>query len=70
VGIGGSAEIGDGVTLAGQVGIKDHTNVGSGSVVYAKSALFKSIPEHAHYSGIPARPHHQTLRAWARLFKD
>lgn len=68
-GIGGSAEIGSGVTIAGQTGIKDHARVGSGSVVYAKSAVFKSIPDNARYSGIPARPHRQTLRAWARLLK-
>jgi UDP-3-O-[3-hydroxymyristoyl] glucosamine N-acyltransferase len=70
VGIGGSAVIGDGVTLAGQVGVKDHARVGSGSVVYAKSALLKSIPANTQYSGIPARPHYKTLRAWARLFRD
>lgn len=70
VGIGGSAQIGDKVTLAGQVGIKDHTRVGSGSVIYAKSALLKTVPENSRYSGIPARPHYQTLRAWARFFKD
>lgn len=69
-GIGGSAVLGERVVLAGQVGIKDHIRVGAGSVVYAKSALVKSIPAHGRYSGIPARPHYKMLRAWARLLKD
>lgn len=70
VGIGGSAKLGNSVILAGQVGIKDHIELGDNSVVYAKSALFKSIPPNAKYSGIPARPHSQLLRAWAKIFKD
>lgn len=69
-GIGGSARLGDEVILAGQVGIKDHTVIGDNSIVYAKSAVLKSIPEESRYSGIPARPHLKTLRAMARLFKE
>lgn len=68
-GIGGSARLGDGVILAGQVGIRDHTIIGDNSIIYAKSAVLKSIPENGKFSGIPARPHFKTLRAMARLFK-
>lgn len=67
VGIGGSARIGDNVILAGQVGVKDHITIGDNSIVYAKSALLKSIPANSRYSGIPARPHFENLRALGRL---
>jgi UDP-3-O-[3-hydroxymyristoyl] glucosamine N-acyltransferase len=66
VGIAGSARIGDNVILAGQVGIKDHVTIGDNSIVYAKSALFRSIPANSRYSGNPARPHHENLKALAR----
>ncbi len=67
-GIAGSVVIGDNVTLAGQTGVKDHIRIGDGAIVYAKSALFRSIPARARYSGIPARPHDQMRRFWARLW--
>jgi UDP-3-O-[3-hydroxymyristoyl] glucosamine N-acyltransferase len=67
VGIAGSARIGDNVILAGQVGIKDHVSVGHDSVVYAKSALYRSIPPNSHYSGNPARPHRENLAALAQI---
>ena len=69
-GIAGSAVIGDGVTLAGQVGVSDHVRIGAGAVVYARSAVFRSIPPGAHYSGMPARPHGQMRRFWARLWRQ
>lgn len=69
-GIAGSARLGDNVILAGQVGIKDHVVIGDNSIIYAKSALFRSVPVGARYSGIPARPHHQNLRALARLHRN
>jgi len=65
VGIAGSAVLGDRVMLAGQVGVSDHVKIGDDAVVYAKSAVFRSIPAGAHYSGIPARPHDETKRQWA-----
>ncbi len=69
-GIAGSSILADGVVLAGQVGIKDHISLGKGVVVLAKSAVFKDISEGTVISGIPARPHRQTLKAQARFFKD
>jgi len=66
VGVAGSARIGNNVILAGQVGVKDHVTIGDNSIVYAKSALFRSIPANSRYSGIPARPHHENLKALAR----
>jgi UDP-3-O-[3-hydroxymyristoyl] glucosamine N-acyltransferase len=69
VGIAGSAVIGDRVTLAGQVGVSDHVMIGDDAVIYAKSAVFRSIPACAHYSGIPARPHSEMKRLWANLWR-
>jgi UDP-3-O-[3-hydroxymyristoyl] glucosamine N-acyltransferase len=69
VGIAGSAVIGDRVSLAGQVGVSDHVAIGDDAVIYAKSAVFRSVPAGAHYSGIPARPHSETKRLWANLWQ-
>ena len=69
VGIAGSAVIGDRVSLAGQVGVSDHVAIGDDAVIYAKSAVFRSVPAGARYSGIPARPHLETKRLWANLWR-
>jgi UDP-3-O-[3-hydroxymyristoyl] glucosamine N-acyltransferase len=69
VGIAGSAVIGDRVMLAGQVGVSDHVRIGDDAVIYAKSAVFRSVPAGAHYSGIPARPHSEMKRFWATLWQ-
>jgi UDP-3-O-[3-hydroxymyristoyl] glucosamine N-acyltransferase len=68
-GISGSVVLGDRVVLAGQVGVKDHVRIGDDAVVHAKSAVYRSIPAGARYSGIPARPHSETKRFWARLWR-
>ena len=34
----------------------------------ALSAVFRSVPAGAHYSGIPARPHSDMKRLWANLW--
>ena len=68
-GIAGSARIGDRVVLCGQVGVSDHVSIGNDVVVYAKSAVFKSIPAKKAYSGIPAREHRAVLQALARLYR-
>jgi UDP-3-O-[3-hydroxymyristoyl] glucosamine N-acyltransferase len=68
-GIAGSASIGDRVALAGQTGVRDHVTIGDDAVVLAKSAVFRSVPAGATYSGIPARPHRRTARFWARLWR-
>jgi len=65
-GIAGSVRLGDNVILAGQTGIKDHVTVGDNSIVYAKSALYRSIPADSRYSGIPARPHAENLKLLAQ----
>jgi UDP-3-O-[3-hydroxymyristoyl] glucosamine N-acyltransferase len=69
VGVAGSAVIGDRAILAGQVGVSDHVTIGEDAVILAKSAVFRSIPAGARYSGIPARPHAEMKRFWAGLWR-
>lgn len=69
VGIAGSSVCEDNVVLCGQVGVSDHVRIGRNAVVYAKSAVFKSIPPSDIWSGIPARPHQAVLKALSRLYR-
>jgi UDP-3-O-[3-hydroxymyristoyl] glucosamine N-acyltransferase len=69
VGVAGSATIGDGAILAGQAGIAGHITIGAGARVAAQAGVFGSIPPGESWSGYPARPHKESLRASAALFK-
>ena len=69
VGIAGSTRIGNDVILAGHVGVTDHLVIGDRARVAAKSAVFGDIPPGASFSGHPARPHRQFLRAQAALYR-
>jgi UDP-3-O-[3-hydroxymyristoyl] glucosamine N-acyltransferase len=68
VGIGGSSEIGDGVVLGGQVGIADHVSIEQGAMVGAKSGVMGKVSR-GIYSGIPAMPHRDWLKATAIFSK-
>ena len=69
VGVAGSTHIGDDVILAGHVGVTDHLIIGDRARIAAKSAVFGDIPAGASFSGHPARPHRQFLRAQAALYR-
>jgi UDP-3-O-[3-hydroxymyristoyl] glucosamine N-acyltransferase len=69
VGIAGSVRIEDGVILAGQVGISGHHTIGAGARLAAQAGVFGDIPAGQTWSGYPARPHREALRAQAALFK-
>lgn len=69
VGIAGSVRIGDGCILAGQVGVSGHHTVGDGARLAAQAGVFGDIPAGETWSGYPARPHAEALRAHAALFK-
>ena len=69
VGVAGSATIGDGVILAGQAGIAGHVSIGAGARIAAQAGVFGDIPPGETWSGYPARPHKESLRASAALFK-
>ena len=69
VGVAGSVTIGDGAILAGQAGIGGHLSIGAGARVGAQGGVFGDIPAGETWSGYPARPHRESLRASAALFK-
>jgi len=69
VGIAGSVTVGDGAILAGQAGISGHLSIGAGAKIAAQAGVFGDIPAGETWSGYPARPHRESLRASAALFK-
>ena len=69
VGIAGSVHVEDGAMLLGQVGISGHHTIGKGARLAAQAGVFGDIPAGETWSGYPARPHKEALRAQAALFK-
>jgi UDP-3-O-[3-hydroxymyristoyl] glucosamine N-acyltransferase len=69
VGIAGSTHIGDGVILAGQAGVSGHVEIGAGARIGAQAGVFGDIPAGETWSGYPARPHRESLRASGALLK-
>jgi UDP-3-O-[3-hydroxymyristoyl] glucosamine N-acyltransferase len=69
VGIAGSARVEDGCMLLGQVGVAGHHTIGRGARVAAQAGVFGDIPAGETWSGYPARPHKEALRAQAAMFK-
>jgi UDP-3-O-[3-hydroxymyristoyl] glucosamine N-acyltransferase len=65
VGISGSSRIGSRVTLAGQVGVVGHVTIADNVTIGGKSVVWGNIDEPGVYSGNPARPHKEALRAQA-----
>jgi UDP-3-O-[3-hydroxymyristoyl] glucosamine N-acyltransferase len=68
-GIAGSVRVEDGCMILGQVGISGHNTIGKGARVAAQAGVFGDIPAGETWSGYPARPHKEALRAQAALFK-
>lgn len=69
VGISGSAVIGDGVVIGGQAGFQGHHTIGAGARIGGQSGVFGDVPAGETWSGYPARPHRESLRAQAALFR-
>jgi UDP-3-O-[3-hydroxymyristoyl] glucosamine N-acyltransferase len=68
-GIAGSVRVEDGCMILGQVGIAGHHTIGKGARLAAQAGVFGDIPAGETWSGYPARPHKEALRAQAALFK-
>jgi UDP-3-O-[3-hydroxymyristoyl] glucosamine N-acyltransferase len=62
-GISGSTKLGEHVTIGGQVGIVGHLDIGDNVMVGAKSGVHNSITAGQIYSGYPAFPHKEWLKA-------
>jgi UDP-3-O-[3-hydroxymyristoyl] glucosamine N-acyltransferase len=69
VGLAGSAELGHGVTIAGQAGVKEHVTIHDGAIVMGKAAVFGDIAAGEQVSGYPARPHREKMRVEAATAK-
>jgi UDP-3-O-[3-hydroxymyristoyl] glucosamine N-acyltransferase len=69
VGIAGSASIGDGCVLAGQAGLGGHITIGAGAKIGGQAGVFGDVPPGETWSGYPARPHRESLRATGAVFK-
>lgn len=68
-GLAGSTRMGSFVTVGGQAGTRGHLTIGSGATVAAQAGVFGDVPAGATYSGYPARPHKESLRAQAGVFR-
>ena len=69
VGVAGSSRVEDGAILAGQVGVSGHLTIGAGARLAAQSGVISDIPPGETWGGYPARPHRESLKASAALFK-
>jgi len=67
VGISGSTRIGHHVVFAGQSGTAGHLEIGDGAQLTAKTAAYKNVPAGQVYSGVPARPHREWMKAHAAV---
>ena len=63
VGVSGSTELDDHVTLGGQAGLVGHIKIGKGAMVGAQSGVTKSVGAEAVVTGYPATTH----TIWRRL---
>lgn len=69
VGVAGSVEIGERAQVGGQAGIAGHLTIGDGARVAAQAGVIGDVPPGATYSGYPARPHREAMRASAETFR-
>ena len=69
VGVAGSTQIGQYAVLGGQAGVGGHVQIGDGAQVAGQAGVFGDVPAGAVYSGYPARPHKEALRAQAALLR-
>jgi UDP-3-O-[3-hydroxymyristoyl] glucosamine N-acyltransferase len=69
VGISGSVHIEDGAVFGGQSGSAGHLTIGAGARIAARAGVISDIPPGETWSGYPARPHRESLRASSALFK-
>lgn len=68
-GVAGSTQVGRYAVLGGQAGIGGHVKIGDGAQIAGQAGVFGDVPAGAVYSGYPARPHKESLRAQAAVFR-
>lgn len=57
VGLAGSINTGDRVTVGGQCGFADNINIGNDVIFVARSAVHSDVPSNSVYMGVPAVPY-------------
>lgn len=65
VGVSGSTRIGNGVALGGQAGIGGHSEIGDRARIGGQAGVLGDVPADETWSGYPARPHGEAMRAAA-----
>ena len=68
-GISGSITVEDGVIIGGQAGFQGHHTIGARARIGGQSGVFGDVPPGETWSGYPARPHRESLRAHAAMFR-
>jgi UDP-3-O-[3-hydroxymyristoyl] glucosamine N-acyltransferase len=68
-GIAGSTRLGDGCMIGGQVGVTGHLELGNNVKLGAGSGVMDDIPDGEMWSGAPARPQRDWLRATSAFYK-
>lgn len=68
-GIAGSTRLGDGCMIGGQVGVTGHLEIGNNVKLGAGSGVMDDIPDGEMWSGAPARPHRDWLKATSAFYK-
>ena len=68
-GIAGSTRLGDGCMIGGQVGITGHLEIGNNVKLGAGSGVMNDIPDGEMWSGAPARPQREWLKATSAFYK-
>ncbi|HEV7703535.1 MAG TPA: UDP-3-O-(3-hydroxymyristoyl)glucosamine N-acyltransferase [Gemmatimonadaceae bacterium] len=68
-GIAGSTRLGDGCMIGGQVGVTGHLELGNNVKLGAGSGVMDDIPDGQMWSGAPARPQREWLKATSAFYK-
>ena len=68
-GIAGSTRLGDGCMIGGQVGVTGHLELGNKVKLGAGSGVMDDIPDGQMWSGAPARPQREWLKATSAFYK-
>lgn len=68
-GIAGSTRLGDGCMIGGQVGVTGHLELGNNVKLAAGSGVMDDVPDGEMWSGAPARPHRDWLKATSAFYK-
>jgi UDP-3-O-[3-hydroxymyristoyl] glucosamine N-acyltransferase len=68
-GIAGSTKLGDGCMIGGQVGVTGHLELGNNVKLGAGSGVMDDVPDGEMWSGAPARPQREWLKATSAFYK-